>query len=144
MFKIILTIILSLFATSSFSLTLKSSDSVSETTKILEKGLMEVTNESSGEVSYKILWTTPDGSDTFWIRAVKSGSDKAFTGEVDLIIPDSAPLESIQQSYSIGVFVATEEGMDRAVRAIEDVYRAENAHKGGGTGSSSSSSSGSC
>ena len=45
---------------------------------------------------------------------------------------------------SIGVFVATEEGMDRAVRAIEDVYRAENAHKGGGTGSSSSSSSGSC
>ena len=87
MFKVILTIILSLFATSSFSLTLKSSDSVSETTKILEKGLMEVTNESSGEVSYKILWTTPDGSDSYWIRAVKSGSDKAFTGEVDLIIP---------------------------------------------------------
>ncbi len=142
MIKLIFTIIFSLFVTTSFSLTLKSSDSVSESTKMLEKGLMQVTNDSTGEVSYKILWTTPDGSDSFWIRAVKSGSDNAFTGEIDLIIPDSIPLESIKQSYSIGDFVATEEGMDRAVRALEDVYRAENAHQGGGTGSSSSS--GSC
>ena len=51
-------------------------------------------------------------------------------------------LSAVFSSAIIGVFVATEEGMDRAVRAIEDVYRAENSHQGGGTGSSSSS--GSC
>ena len=68
--------------------------------------------------------------------AVKSGSDKAFSGQIDLIVPDSDPLEAIQQSYSIGDFVATEEGMERAVRAIEDVYRAANSNSSGGSDSS--------
>ena len=138
--KIIYSIFLCLFLSSSFALTLKSSDSGSESTKILEKGLMEVTNDTTGEISYKILWKTPDGSESFWINAVKAGSDKAFSGEIELIVPDSEPLESIQQSFSAGDFVVTEEGMARAVRAIEDVYRAENSHTGGGTGSSSGGS----
>ena len=140
MFRLILTITISLFATSTFALTF--SNSGSETTKIIEKGLMEVTNDSTGEISYKILWRAPDSSDSFWIKAVKSGSDKAFSGQIDLIVPDSAPLEAIQQSYSIGDFVATQEGMERAVRAIEDVYRAANSDSSGG--SDSSGSSGSC
>ena len=74
-------------------------------------------------------------------KAVKAGSDKAFSGEIELIVPDSEPLESIQQSFSAGDFVVTEEGMARAVRAIEDVYRAENKHTGGGTGSTGSTGS---
>ena len=134
MLKLILAIIISLFATSTFALTFSNSDP--ETTKIIEKGLMEVTNDSTGEISYKILWRAPDSSDSFWIKAVKSGSDKAFSGQIDLIVPDSDPLEAIQQSYSIGDFVATEEGMERAVRAIEDVYRSANSNSSGGSDSS--------
>ena len=123
------------------SLTLNSSKS-SESQKIIEKGLMELTNDDTGEVSYKILWKSPEGADTFWLRAVPSDSADAFRGNAELLDPDADPLDSITQSYAIGDFTVTNEGMERATRAINDVWRSANAHQGGG--GSSSSSGGAC
>ena len=132
-------IILTLFSFSlANSLTLKSSKS-SETQKILEKGLMELTNEETGEVSYKILWKAPDGTDSFWLRAVPANSPDAFQGNIEeLLDPDAKPLEAISQSYSSGNFTVTEEGMERAVRAVNDVWISANVNQGGGNSSSGS------
>lgn len=98
--------------------------------KIIEKGLMEVTNDKTGEVTYKILWRVPEGKDSYWIEAVPTGSAGAFSGEMSFTIPNMDPIAAI----TIGAYTATEEGMKRAVRAIEDVHRAANKQKGGSSG----------
>ena len=105
--------------------------------KIIEKGIMEITDDKSGKVSYKILWRVPDSKDSFWIKAAPVGSSDAFTGEYPVDVTGSEPLSAI----ILGDYAATEEGMARAARALGDIYRAENSHKGGGNGSSSGSSS---
>jgi hypothetical protein len=117
------------------SLTLKSSKN-SESQKILEKGLMELTNDETGEVSYKILWKNPDGIDSFWLRAVTTDSADAFQGTLDNFLdPNAEPLDAITQSYSLGKFTVTEEGMERAVRAINDAWISANGDQGGGSSS---------
>ena len=90
--------------------------------KVIEKGIMEVTNDKTGEVTYKILWRVPDGKDSFWLDALPSDSSEVFSGEMQFTIPNMDPLPAI----TIGDFTATEEGMKRAIRAIEDVIRASN------------------
>ena len=99
--------------------------------KIIEKGLMELTNDKTGEVTYKILWRVPEGQDSYWLDAVPTDSPDAFSGEMQFTIPGIDPLSAI----SIGDFTATEDGMKRALRAIEDIYRASN--KGSGDNGSS-------
>ncbi len=94
--------------------------------KIIEKGIMEVTNDKTGEITYKILWRVPEGKDSFWIDAVPSSSSDAFSGTMNFTIPNVDPLSAI----SIGDFTATESGMKRALRAIEDIYRASNKDSG--------------
>ena len=94
--------------------------------KVIEKGIMEVTNDKTGEITYKILWRVPEGKDSFWIDAVPSDSADAFSGAMNFTIPNMDPLSSI----SIGDFTATEDGMKRALRAIEDIYRASNKNSG--------------
>ena len=103
--------------------------------KIIEKGIMEVTNDKTGEVTYKILWRVPDGKDSYWLDALPSDSSEVFSGEMQFTIPNMDPLPAI----TIGDFTATEEGMKRAIRAIEDVIRASNKQEkdgssGGGGG----------
>ena len=103
--------------------------------KIIEKGIMEVTNDKTGEVTYKILWRVPDGKDSFWLDALPSDSSEVFSGEMQFTIPNMDPLPAI----TIGDFTATEEGMKRAIRAIEDLIRASNKQEkdgssGGGGG----------
>lgn len=98
--------------------------------KILEKGIMEVTNDKTGDITYKILWRVPDSKDSFWLDAVPSNSPDAFSGEMNFTLADMDPLLPI----SIGDFTATEDGMKRAVRAIEDVIRKANKQKGGDSG----------
>ena len=122
--KLILTIFLCFFAFSSFS-----------GQKVIEKGIMEVTDDKTGEVKYKILWRVPDGKDSFWINAVHVGSSDAYSGDYPVDAPNAEPLPAI----TIGDYVATEEGMKRAVRAIADVYRAANKSSGGNNSSSGSS-----
>ena len=95
--------------------------------KIIEKGIMEVTNDKTGEVTYKILWRVPDGKDSYWLDALPSDSSEAFSGEMQFTIPNMDPLPAI----TIGEFTATEEGMKRAIRAIEDVIRASNKQEKG-------------
>lgn len=109
--------------------------------KMLEKGLMQITDDKTGAVTYKIRWETPDGSESFWLDAVPSDSADAFAGSMEATTPDTDPVESI----SLGGYTVSKKGMERAVRAVEDIWRAVNQPKvGGGGGSSSSSSSGSC
>ena len=109
--------------------------------KIIEKGLMELTNDKTGEVTYKILWRVPEGQDSYWLDAVPTDSPDAFSGEMQFTIPGIDPLSAI----SLGDFTATEDGMKRAIRAVEDVVRAANKPKGGNSsGSGSSSGSGAC
>jgi len=103
--------------------------------KIIEKGIMEVTNDKTGEVTYKILWRVPDGKDSYWLDALPSDSSEVFSGEMQFTIPNMDPLPAI----TIGDFTATEEGMKRAIRAIEDLIRASNKQEkdgssGGGGG----------
>ena len=95
--------------------------------KIIEKGVMEVTNDSTGEVSYKILWRVPDSTDSFWLDAVLSDSSDAFSGEMNFNTLNNEPMPAI----SIGEFTVTEEGMKRAIRAIEDIALSANRMKGG-------------
>lgn len=142
MSKLILILLSVLSFSIANSLTLKSSNT-SESQKILEKGLMELTNEETGEVSYKILWRSPEGTDTFWLKAVPTDSDAAFRGSLELLDPDVDPLDSITQSYSLGDFTVTEEGMERAVRAINDIWISANVNQGGG-GSSDGGGGGAC
>ena len=104
--------------------------------KVIEKGVMEITNDKTGEVTYKVLWRVPEGKDSYWLDAVPNGSDEAFSGEMIFTIPNMDPMAAI----TIGAYSVTEEGMKRAVRAIEDVYRAANKQKGG----SSSGGGGGC
>jgi len=103
--------------------------------KIIEKGIMEVTDDKTGEVTYKILWRVPDGKDSYWLDARQSGSSEAFSGEMEFTIANMDPLPAI----TIGDFTATEDGMKRAIRAIEDVVRAASKPEGG-----SSSGGGGC
>ena len=103
--------------------------------KVIEKGIMEVTNDKTGEVTYKILWRVPDGKDSYWLDARPSDSPEAFSGEMQFTLPDMDPLTAI----SIGDFTVTEDGMKRAIRAIEDVVRAASKPEGG-----SSSGGGGC
>lgn len=103
--------------------------------KMLEKGLMQITDDKTGAVTYKIRWETPDGSESFWLDAVPSDSADAFVGSMEATTPDTDPLEAI----SLGGYTVSQKGMERAVRAVEDIWRSANQHKGGG-----SSSSGSC
>ena len=98
--------------------------------KIIEKGIMEVTNDKTGDITYKILWRVPEGSDSFWISAVPVGSDDAYDGNYVIDVPGADPLPAIV----IGDFAATEEGMKRAARAIADTYRAANKSSGGNSG----------
>ena len=103
--------------------------------KIIEKGIMEVTNDKTGDVTYKILWRVPDGKDSYWLDALPSDSSEAFSGEMQFTIPNMDPLPAI----TIGDFTVTEDGMKRAIRAIEDVVRAASKPEGG-----SSSGGGGC
>jgi len=98
--------------------------------KNIEKGIMEVTNDKTGEVTYKILWRVPDGNDSYWLDALPSDSSEVFSGEMQFTIPNMDPLPAI----TIGDFTATEEGMKRAIRAIEDVIRASNKQEKGDSG----------
>ena len=98
--------------------------------KVIEKGIMEVTNDKTGDVTYKILWRVPDGKDSYWLDARPSSSSEAFSGEMEFTIPNMDPLSAI----TIGDFTVTEDGMKRAIRAIEDVVNAANKSKGGSSG----------
>lgn len=103
--------------------------------KMIEKGVMQITDDKTGAVTYKIRWETPDGSESFWLDAVPSDSADAFAGSMEATTPDTDPVESI----SLGGYTVSQKGMERAVRAIEDIWRSANQHKGGG-----GSSGGSC
>ena len=104
--------------------------------KVIEKGVMEVTDDNSGSITYKILWSVPGGQDSFWLDAVPTDSNLAFSGEVQTVDPNMEMISAISHSN----YTVTNEGMDRAVRAINDAYRKANPSAGGGN----SSSGGSC
>ena len=112
-------IIFSLFAFSSFA-----------GQKVIEKGIMEVTDDKTGDVTYKILWRAPDGGDRFWIPAAPLGSADAYSGSYAIDVPGLEPLPAI----TIGDFTATEEGMKRAARAIADMNRPANTSSDGDSG----------
>ena len=98
--------------------------------KVIEKGVMEVTDDKTGDVTYKLLWRAPDGGDRFWISAAPIGSDDAYSGNYVIGVPGLDPLAAI----IIGDFAATEEGMKRAARAIADMNRPANTSSDGDSG----------